>query len=324
MTGSSGYIGSRLVAALAAAGLDVTATARDPAKLDRFDWPDAVQRVPLDVSDTASCDEAFAAAGPVDVAYFLVHSIGEGDFADQDLDSARRFAAAAERAGVARLVYLGGFVPAGELSAHLASREAVGAALGGAGVELVWLRAAIVLGAGSTSFEVIRHLADRLDVIPLPRWMDAPVSPIAVSDVLWYLTAAADRSRLPAGAYDISDGERTTYAAMIRAYAASRRLPRLWLRVPGVPVSVAAAVVSWIVPLPRTLTADLIMSLGNDMESHDDRIRSIVPDPPGGLTTVVEAMRLASEPAGGGGVTRAADPEELAPTDPDWAGGGRR
>src|SRR4051812_47761503 len=116
VTGATGYIGSRLVASLARDGIAVTASARDTGKLDGFDFPATVGRVALDVADEQSCHRAFSDAaarlgGPVTVAYFLVHSIGEGDFAEQDLDSARQFAAAAAAAGVGRMVYLGGFVP---------------------------------------------------------------------------------------------------------------------------------------------------------------------------------------------------------------------
>ena len=112
VTGATGYIGSRLVARLARAGFEVMATARNPAKLEAFDFPSEVQRVELDVADAQSCADAFDQAGPVDVAYFLVHSVGEGAFAEHDLESARQFAKAAHDAGVGRIVYLGGFVPA--------------------------------------------------------------------------------------------------------------------------------------------------------------------------------------------------------------------
>jgi uncharacterized protein YbjT (DUF2867 family) len=327
VTGASGYIGSRLVAALSRSGRQVTATARNMQKLARFDFPESVPRVELDVADAASCRRAFTAAatagvGRVDTAYFLVHSIGEGDFSEQDLDSARTFAAAAHEAGVARIVYLGGFVPDDEeLSPHLASRAAVGDALSDCGVPLVWLRAAVILGAGSTSFELIRHIADRLTVIPLPTWMDRPVSPIAVSDVLHYLDAAADPAGLvAAGAYDISGGQSPSYASLIRAYADGRGLRRVWVPFPPVGPDVVAAFVSRITPLPKELAADLILSLANSMSATEHRIRSLVPDPDGGLVTVADALRRAVDPATPVGVCATADPLRLTATDPPWAG----
>jgi uncharacterized protein YbjT (DUF2867 family) len=320
VTGATGYIGSRLVARLARAGLTVTATARDTAKLDAFDFPPEVQRVELDVADAESCADAFDEAGQVDAAYFLVHSVGEGGFAEHDLDSARQFAKAAANAGVGRIVYLGGFVPGQEkLSEHLESRAEVGDALGEAGVDLVWLRAAIILGAGSTSYELIRHIADRVPVIPIPTWMNNPVSPIAVDDVLRYLEASAEPIQVPAGAYDISNGQTPTYAELIKAYAAANNLSRLWLPFPPVPPAIVGHVASWLTPLPRELTADLILSLPNTMSSSDVRIRGLVPDPDGGLTTIAEAWRRSQHPGRPDGVWATTDPLLLTDTDPDWA-----
>jgi uncharacterized protein YbjT (DUF2867 family) len=320
VTAASGYIGSRLVVQLSRGGHQVVATARDVTKLADFDWPDAVTEVSLDASDAASARHAFAVAGDVEVAYFLVHSIGQGDFAAQDLASARAFASAAQDAGVSRIVYLGGFVPQQEeLSEHLESRADVGDALGEANVELVWLRAAIVLGGGSTSYELVRHIADRVPVVPLPTWMQHPVSPIAVTDVLYYLVAAADRDRLPAGAYEVSNGERPTYADLIKAYAAEAGLRRLWLPLPPVPPKLVATIASWLTPLPHELAADLIMSLPNSMDSHDDRIRGIVPDPDGGLMTSREALRRAHQGSRTAGVGSSEDLTHRVRTDPVWS-----
>lgn len=304
----------------------MTATARDARRLDDFDFPARVQHVHLDVADAQSCAAAFREAadgehGRVEVAYFLVHSIGEGDYAEQDLTGARRFADAAADAGVGRLVYLGGFVPGGEaLSAHLASRAAVGEALKDSGADLVWLRAAVVLGAGSTSFEVIRHLCDRARVVPLPPWMNQPMSPIAVNDALHYLRAAADRDMMPAGSYDISNGEQPTYADLIKAYARSRNFVRLWLPVPAVPSRIVATMASWLTPLPHELTADLVSSVPNNMRSDDQHIRDLVPEPEGGLTTTAEAMRRTVQRNAFCGVYATEDPLQLTTTDPSWAG----
>lgn len=326
VTGATGYIGSRLVATLARDGVPVTASARDTNKLDGFDFPATVGRVELDVADEDSCHRAFADAatqlgGTVTTAYFLVHSIGEGDFAEQDLDSARQFAAAAAKAGVERIVYLGGFVPQDEeLSDHLESRADVGDALGEAGVDLVWLRAAIILGSGSTSFELIRHIVDRVPVVPLPPWMRHPVSPVAVDDVLYYLATASRADRLAPGAYDISNGEDPTYAELVQQYARSRGRRRWWLPFPAVPPKLVGRVASWLTPLPHELTADLIMSLPNSMASHDDRIRTLVPDPPDGLTSVEEALRRSRRPDRLAGVSGTTDPLQLTTTDPEWAG----
>ncbi len=328
VTGASGYIGSRLVAALARSQARITATARELNSLDRFDFPTTVAQTELDAADPESCRAAFAraadlaradGAGGVTVAYFLVHSIGEGDFAEQDLDSARTFAAAARDAGVSRIVYLGGFVPQQEeLSEHLESRADVGDALGEAGIELVWLRAAVILGAGSTSYELIRHIADRVPIIPIPTWMNHAVSPIGVDDVLRYLVASADGT-VPAGHYDISNDDRPTYSALIKAYAAGRGLRRIWLPFPPVWPRLVARIAAWLTPLPRELTADLILSVPNSMDSADRRIRTFVTDPAEGLTTTRQALDRCRIPVPLRGVWATADPLALTDTDPDWS-----
>ena len=324
VAGSSGYVGSRLIPALERAGHRVVATARDAGSLDRFDFPDTVQRVDLDANDAESCRAAFAAAGQVDVAYYLIHSIGGDDFADRDQDAAQTFIDAAARAGVTRVVYLGGFVPQGEeLSEHLDSRADVGDALDETSVDLVWLRAAVILGAGSTSYELVRYLAERLPVLPLPIWMRHPVAPIAVDDVLRYLVASADTARVPAGHYDIFNGETMTYADLIKTYAAANGRRRWWVRLRGISPGFAAPVVSRLTPIPQALVADLVESLANTMSSQDTSIREHVPDPEGGLTTLAEAIdRACIEPGFvPHGVYATTDPLRLTDSDPDWAGG---
>ena len=158
VTGASGYIGSRLVASLLAAGNDVVAVSRHPERLREFGWYDRVSAVELDAGDAASARRAFDEAGPIDVVYYLVHGIGQPGFREADNEAAATVAEAAKAAGVRRIVYLGGFVPqardGGPLSEHLASRAEVAHALQiDGGPDVVWLGAAIVLGAGSTSFE---------------------------------------------------------------------------------------------------------------------------------------------------------------------------
>ena len=142
---------------------------------------------------------ALVDSGPIDVVYYLVHGIGQPDFRDADYAAAANVAAAAKAAGVRRIVYLGGFVPDGdELSEHLTSRAEVAAALSiDGGPEVVWLGAAMIIGAGSTSFEMLRYVGDRFVLIPLPAWMKNPMDPISIRDVLYYLVAAADTDRCP-------------------------------------------------------------------------------------------------------------------------------
>lgn len=329
VTGAGGYVGSRLVSSLRREGIEVVASARDLRKLEPFDWPDDVRTVLLDVSDEGSCARALRMSGHVDVAYYLVHAIGDASYAETDREGARTFAAAALEAGVGRVVYIGGFVPDGEsLSEHLDSRAEVAEMLQRSGLDTVWLRAAVILGAGSTSYELIRYLADRLPVIPTPTWMRHVVQPIAVSDVLAYLVACGDKATVPAGAYDIAGDEALAYEDLLRGYVDVTGLRRAWLRVRGVTPGLAAPVVSGLTPVPATLVRDLVRSLTNSMGSRDPRIRKLVADPPGGLVGVREALRRAGTPSvlpdsTLPGVHAATDPLLLCATDPTWAGGDR-
>lgn len=326
VTGATGYVGSRLVTELLENQHEVVAATRNPARLKRFGWIHDITPVELDAADPASLASAFAGVGPVDVAYYLVHAIGQPGFRDVDKTAAANFAAAARDAGVSRIVYLGGFVPAAEdLSEHLTSRAEVAEALTVPdGPELVWLGAAIIIGAGSTSFEMMRYVGDRFPLIPIPRWMDNPIDPISIRDVLHYLVAAADRDLVPAGAYDIAGPDTTTYRDLLKAYA---RVSGRWhteLPVGRVDTSLASLITGVALPVPPGLAGDLVESLDHPMVASASGLRDRVPDPPGGLLGIDESMALAL--AGRSThrprpVSALADPHHLANTDPAWAGG---
>jgi uncharacterized protein YbjT (DUF2867 family) len=332
VTGATGYVGSRLITALLAdhhQAHEVIAASRNPARLKRFGWFDDVVPIDLDASDAVSAQAAFAlsrdAAGPVDMVYYLVHGIGQRGFRDADRIAAANVAAAARDAGVRRIVYLGGFVPHDEtLSEHLASRAEVAQALtveGGA--ELVWLGAAMIIGAGSTSFEMMRYVGDRFPLMPMPGWMDNPIEPISIRDVLHYLVASADTDRVPAGAYDIYGPDITSYRGLLKTYARISGRRHASLRVPRLDTAVASLITGVVLPVPQGLAADLVESLGHPMLASDTGLRERVPDPPGGLLSVDDAIALAlahsNEPPRP--VNALADPHRLADTDPAWAGG---
>jgi uncharacterized protein YbjT (DUF2867 family) len=326
VTGATGYVGSRLATALLAADHQVLAATRDPAQLARFGWFDDVTPVALDASDAESVRAAFAAAGPVDVVYYLVHAIGQPGFRDADRAAAGNVAAAAKDTDVRRIVYLGGFVPDdpddGALSEHLTSRAEVAQALTvDGGPEVVWLGAALIFGAGSTSFEMLRYVGDRFPVIPIPAWMDNPIDPISIRDVLHYLVAAADAGQVPAGAYDISGPDRTSYRALLKTYA---RVSGKWhtsLPAPGVDTGMASWVTAVALPVPDGLAADLVESLDHPMQAAGSGLRDLVPDPPDGLVPVVEAITRALSSRRPLPVNALADPHHLADSDPEWAGG---
>lgn len=323
VTGATGYVGSRLVAALLARGHDVVVASRNLEKLARFGWFDAVTPVALDVNDPDSAPAAFATAGRIDVVYYLVHGIGEPGFRDRDNTAAADLAAAARDAGVERIVYLGGFVPAEpELSEHLAGRAEVAGALRiEGGPEVVWLGAAMIIGAGSTSFEMLRYVGDRFPLVPKPRWAANAMDPISIRDVLYYLVAAADPDAVPAGSYDITGPETTTYGDLLTRYA---RLAGLWqtgLPVRGVDTAVFSRLSAVMLPVPGGLAADLVSSLDHPMRASDRRLRELVPDPPGGLTTLDDAITASLCEERPGPVHLLTDAHHLADTDATWAGG---
>jgi uncharacterized protein YbjT (DUF2867 family) len=323
VTGATGYVGSRLVSALVERGDKVVAATRNPDRLAKFGWHAAVTGVSLDAGDPASVKQALADAGPIDVVYYLVHGIGQPDFRDADNRAAANLAAAARDAGVKRIVYLGGFVPTDDtLSEHLASRAEVAEALAiEGGADVVWLGAAIIIGAGSTSFEMLRYVGDRFLVIPLPKWAANPIDPISIRDALHYLVAAADSDRVPAGAYDIAGPETTTYGELLTKYAHIAGKWRAPLPVRGIDTSIVSKVTGLVLPVPGGLAADLVESLDHPMTASGDGLRDLVPDPPGGLTSVDEAITLSLARQRPRPVNALADVHHLADTDPDWAGG---
>jgi uncharacterized protein YbjT (DUF2867 family) len=326
VTGATGYVGSRLVTELVAAGHEVLAATRDPARLAQLGWFDDVTPVKLDASDAESARAALAGAGPIDVVYYLVHAIGQPGFRDADRAAAGNVAAAAKDANVRRIVYLGGFVPVGpddgELSEHLTSRAEVAEALTvDGGPEVVWLGAALIFGAGSTSFEMMRYVGDRFPVIPIPKWMDNPIDPISIRDVLNYLVAAADAERVPPGAYDIAGPDTTSYRELLKTYA---RISGQWhtgLPVWGLGTAVASRITAIALPVPEGLAADLVESLDYPMRASGTGLRELVPDPPGGLLPTEEAITRSLSNRRPRPVDQLADPHHLADSDPGWAGG---
>ncbi len=336
VTGSTGYIGGRLVPRLLAAGHEVRAMTRTAGRLRDVPWADQVSVVEADVlgagrgPGTENTALAEALQG-VDVAYYLVHSIGEGaQFEETDRQAARAFGAAAAKAGVGRIVYLGGLIPPHErLSPHLASRAEVGQLLLDSGVPTVVLQAAVILGSGSASFEMLRYLTERLPAMITPRWVHSRIQPIAVGDVLHYLVASAT---LPPGIsrrFDIGGPEILTYLEMMQRYAVVAGLrKRLIVPVPFLTPRLSGHWVNVVTPVPAALAKPLVRSLVNEVVCSEDDIRDLVPDPPGGLLGFEKAVRQALTRIKEAAVeTRWSSaawpgaPSDPLPTDPGWAGG---
>jgi len=229
VTGASGYIGGRLMRALHDAGARVRCMARRPEEL-RARVPKDVEVVRGDVLDAASLT---AALDGVDTAYFLIHAMATPrDFAREECEGARSFAQAALAAGVRRIVYLGGLGSDEGLSPHLASRHEVGRILRDSGVPTIELRASVILGSGSLSFELVRALVERLPVMLTPRWVSTRTQPIAIGDVIAYLAAAAEVSVQGSTIVEIGGSDRVSYLDLMREYASQRGLRRIFIKVP--------------------------------------------------------------------------------------------
>ena len=268
ITGATGYIGGRLAPRLLDAdGPDgsntVRCVVRDPAKLRDVPWASRADVVRGDVLDLESMR---AACADVDVVYFLVHSLVEDDFATLDRRAAQIVAQAAREAGVRRIVYLGGLHPDGVLSQHLESRREVGEILLASGVPTAVLQAAVVLGSGSASFEMLRYLTERLPVMVTPRWVGSRIQPIAVRDVLHYLIGAAHLPPEVNRTFDIGGPEVLTYREMMARYAAVAGLPpRRVVPVPVLTPRLSAHWVNVVTPVPKAIAQPLIDSLVHEV-----------------------------------------------------------
>ena len=322
VTGATGYIGGRLVPRLLEAGFEVRALARTPEKLNGLPWRDRIEVVKGDLGDPASLESAFDG---VDVLYYLVHSMGfEKDFAAEERRAAQNVVTAARRAGVRRIIYLSGLHPEGaELSTHLGSRTTVGEILIASGIETIVLQAGVVVGSGSASFEMVRHLTDRLPVMTTPKWVHNKIQPIAIRDVLHYLVAAATCSVPKSREWDIGGPDVLEYGDMMQVYAEVAGLrPRRILVLPVLTPRIAALWVGLVTPIPAGLARPLVESLHCDavMSNHD--IDSIIPPPEGGLTPYRKSVSLALARISRGEVETTWNTGTAAhlPSDPAWAG----
>jgi uncharacterized protein YbjT (DUF2867 family) len=328
VTGATGYIGGRLVPELLDAGHRVRVLTRSPERLRDHPWADRVEIARADAGDP---EGVAAACAGVDVVYYLIHALGSGpEFEATDRGTAQVMARAAKEAGVGRLVYLGALEPEDEdLSPHLRSRVEVARILLDSGVPTAVLRAAVVLGSGSASFEMLRHLTERLPVMVTPRWVHSRIQPIAVRDVLRYLVGCAGLPGSVHRCFDVGGPDVMNYAEMMQRYAAVAGLPRRRiLPVPLFTPSLSSHWVGLITPVPAGIARPLVESLRNTVVCGEHDIAEFVPDPPGGLIGFDEAVRLAVQRVNDSAVaTRWASasvpgaPSDPLPTDPDWAGG---
>jgi uncharacterized protein YbjT (DUF2867 family) len=268
VVGASGYIGGRLVPILSASGHELVLMSRDSRSLEaRFPQATVVTADLLDPETLPSGLER------IDVAYYLAHSMGSGErrFADRDREAARNFALAAKQAGVSRLVYLGGLGDdSTDLSPHLASRHETGVQLAAHGVPVTEFRAAVIIGSGSASFEILRHLTERLPIMITPRWVATRCQPIGIADVLDYLLGALDHPEVT-GIVELGGPDILSYGDMMRAYARIRGLHRLMIPVPVLTPRLSSYWVSLISPVPAGIARPLIEGLRNEVIVRDPR-----------------------------------------------------
>lgn len=324
VTGATGYIGGRLVPRLLEAGHRVKVLVRTPGKIAGVPWLDQVEVIRNGLDDAQSLREALDG---VDVLYYLVHSMAAGSgFESKEQEMAGLVAGTAADAGVGRIVYLGGLHPRDQgLSTHMRSREAVGQTFLDGPVNAIVFQAGVVIGSGSASFEMIRHLSETLPVMPAPSWVRNRIEAIAVRDVLYYLVAAAVLDGAINRTFDIGSRDVLTYAGMMNEYAAEAGLPRrLVLALPVPAPKLAGLWVSLVTPIPLSMSLPLVQSLQHDAVSGEQDIDRFIPQPVGGLTNYRAAVALALGKERDGQVettwaSAGADADPL-PSDPDWAG----
>ncbi|MBY6059862.1 SDR family oxidoreductase [Microbacterium esteraromaticum] len=325
--GATGYIGGRLTPRLLNAGYRVRVLARDAARARSFAWGDDVEIVE---GEAQNADAVTRAMHDVDVVYYLVHSMGGGkDFDARDAEAAHAVADAAAASGVRRIVYLGGLHPDGaELSPHLRSRVQVGEILLASGVPTLVLQAGVVIGSGSASFEMIRHLTEVLPYMPAPRWVRNRIQPIAIRDVLHYLLGAARVDATVNAAVDIGGPDVLRYGQMMNGYALEAGLPqRAIAALPVLTPRLASLWVNLVTPVPRAIARPLVESLQNECVMKNRAIDDLIPGPEGGLMPYRRAVSLALGRVDADGVETSwqdaevsGAPSDPLPSDPDWAG----
>ena len=305
VTGATGYVGGELAGELLRRGWRVRVLTRSSDKLEETDWSGRVVdgrahegQAEYVEGDASDADDVRKAMQDVDVAYYLMHSMGEGDdFREQERRMAQTFASAAADADVSRIVYLGGLHPDDEkLSDHLASRVEVGRILIDSGVPTAVLQAGVVLGDDSASFVMLRHLSERLPGAIGPKWLKNEIQPIAVKDVMHYLVAAADLPADQSREFDIAGPDVVSYADMMKRYAQALGLGRRFFGV--APVTTPAAAARWIglvTPVSSELARPLVESLLNDTVATEHDLADLVGEPEGGPTPFDEAVRTAAK-----------------------------
>jgi uncharacterized protein YbjT (DUF2867 family) len=291
LTGASGYVGGRLLHRLERDGRRVRCLTRRPEFLE----PRCLPTTEVVAGDVTRPETLDAALEGVDTAFYMIHSMaGQEDFQRADRRAARAFGAAARRAGVRRIVYLGGLGSGGRLSAHLKSRQETGRILRDSGVPTIEFRASIIIGSGSFSFEMVRALADRLPAMVTPRWVDTPTQPIAIEDVIEYLVQAVDVPLAESRIFEIGGEDRVSYGEIMREYARQRGLRRVMVRVPFLTPRLSSLWLGLVTPVYSRIGRELVDGLRNPTVVHDPAALTAFSVRPRGIRAQI-ARALANE-----------------------------
>lgn len=320
VTGATGYVGGRLVPRLLEGGCRVRCVARSAPKLAARPWA-SDPRVEIAEVDLADEDATTSAMRGCQAAYYLVHSMVAGaSYAEADRELARRFASAAARAGVGRVIYLGGLGEQGQgLSEHLASRREVEAVLAAGPVPVTVLRAAMIIGSGSASFEILRYLVERLPVMVTPRWVRTTSQPIAIGNVVTYLVACLSTPATVGRTLDIGGPDVVSYLELMRIMAEERGLRRrLVIPVPVLTPRLSSLWIHLVTPLSHRIARPLAEGLRNPVVCRDEEAARLMPQR---LLGVREAIRVALEQVAHREVETGWLDAGPIPGDPDWAGG---
>lgn len=327
VTGASGYVGGRLVRTLLSEGLKVRVMVRDPRKISDLPW---AKEVEVTQGNALNDQDLRSALTGIHTAFYLLHSINAGtNFNEVEEEMAKKFATASESVGVSQIVYLGGIANDEKMSKHLSSRAKTGEVLASGKVPVLEFRAGIIIGSGSASFEMLRHLTHRLPIMTTPKWVSNLTHPIAIRDVLWYLSHAATLRDPVAGVFDIGGAEVLSYEQMMQKFAKISGLRRrIIIKVPVLTPNLSSLWIGFVTPVPTALARPLVGSLINEVVADPKKsIDAIIPKPPQGLIDVNGAIELALTRISENEVeTRWSDatsptaPWQKAQGDPDWAG----
>jgi uncharacterized protein YbjT (DUF2867 family) len=276
VTGSTGYVGGKLAPRLLTEGYAVRALVRDRHRVADRPWSSGVEIVEADVLEPATLPPAFEG---IHTAYYLIHNMSAGDdFHQRDLRAAANFAAAAREAGVQRIIYLGGLGdPEDALSPHLASRQATGAALRDQGVPVTEMRAGVIVGTGSTSFEMVRYLTERIPVMICPSWVYTRIQPISIEDCVDYLVQALEQPASAGEVIEIGGSDILTYGEMMTEYAKERGLRRMLLPVPVLTPRLSSLWVNLVTPISAAIARPLIDGLRNEVIVRTDQAKQLFP-----------------------------------------------